>query len=208
MYLVIRKSNRFVAGFLLLCAASSGRLHAQERFSNQTAGISLVPPAGWQVVSMQDVMENRGKLRRPDAQLQAGIQRATAPLFVFAKYSEPFNGINPTVQVVLRPKPGSLGQSPTGILQASVATLQRAFPDYRQIESVRSTTVGGKAAAYMKAAYTLPAASGRKYPVIARTWLVPRGGFMFLIGMSGTTEGPDQADAEFARVLETIAIED
>ena len=85
---------------------------------------------------------------------------------------------------------------------------QRAFPDYRQIELVRSTTIGGKAAAYMKAAYTLPTASGRTYPVIARTCLVPRGGFMFLIGMSGTTEGPDQPDAEVARVVKTIAIED
>jgi len=157
---------------------------------------------------MQDVMENRGKLRLPDAQMQAGLQRATAPLFVFAKYPEPFNGINPTVQVVLRPKPASLGHSPTGILQASISTLQRASPDYRQIEPVRTATIGGKAAAYMKATYTLPTASGRNYPVIARTWLVPRGGFMFLIGMSGPTEGPDGADAEFARVVETIQIED
>jgi hypothetical protein len=156
---------------------------------------------------MQEVMENRGKLRLPDAQLQAGIQRATAPLFVFAKYPEPFSGINPTVQVVLRPKPASLGDSPTRILQASISILQRAFPDYRQIEPVRSATIGGKPAAYMKAAYTLPTASGRTYPVIARTWLVPRGGFMFLIGMSGPTDGPDRADAEFARVVETIAIE-
>jgi hypothetical protein len=208
MYLNIQKPGRFVATLLLFCVASSGRLHAQERFSNQTAGISLIPPAGWQVVSMPDVMANRGQLRLPDAQLQAGLQRATAPLFVFAKYPEPFNGINPTVQVVLRPTPASLGPSPTGILQASISTLQRAFPDYRQIEPVRSGIVGGKAAAFMKAAYTLPTASGRKYPVMARTWLVPRGGFMFLIGMSGTTDGPDAADVEFARVLETIQIED
>lgn len=208
MYRISQNTRRIAASFLLLCAASSARLHAQERFSNETAGISLIPPPGWQVVSMQQVMDNRGQLRLPDSQLQAGIQRATAPLFVFAKYAEPFNGINPTVQIVLRPKPASLGTSPAGILQATIRTLQRAFPDYRQIEPVRSATVGGKAAAYMKAAYTLPTTSGRTYPVIARTWLVPRGGFMFLIGMSGTPDGPDGADAEFARVLETIAIED
>jgi hypothetical protein len=205
MDLINQKTRCLVATFLLLWVAG---VNAQERFTNQTAGISLVPPPGWQVVSMQDVIENRGKVRLPDSQLQAGIQRATAPLFVFAKYSEPFTGINPTVQIVLRPKPASLGNSPTGILQATISTLKRAFPDYRQVEPVRSATVGGKAAAYMKAAYSLPTASGRTYPVMARTWMVPRGGFMFLIGMSGATEGPDVADAEFSRVLDTIVIED
>jgi hypothetical protein len=208
MCVIIQKSSCTFAILLLLIVASSGPVSAQERFTNQTAGISLVPPAGWQVVSVQSVMENRGKLRLPDAQLQAGIQRATAPLFVFAKYPEPYTGLNPTVQIVLRPKPASLGNSPTAILQASISTLQRAFPDYRQIEPVRSATVGGKAAAYMKAAYTLTAASGRTYPVMARTWLVPRGGVMFLIGMSGTTEGVDVADVDFARVVDTIVIED
>src|SRR5690242_5423120 len=106
------QNARTVATLLLLCVASADTLHGQERFTNQTAGISLVPPAGWQVISMQSVIENRGKLRLSDAQLQAGIQRATAPLFVFAKYPEPFTGINPTVQIVLRPKPASLGDSP------------------------------------------------------------------------------------------------
>src|SRR5512133_324734 len=78
-----------------LCAAV-GSLHAQQRFTNATAGISVTPPAGWHVVSMQQVMENRGKVRIPDEELQAGLQRSTAPLFVFAKYEEPYAGLNPT----------------------------------------------------------------------------------------------------------------
>jgi hypothetical protein len=157
---------------------------------------------------MQQVMQNRGNVRLPDSQLEAGLQRATAPLFVFAKYAEPFAGLNPTVQIVLRPRPASLGTSPEEMLRGTIATLQRVFPDFRFVEAIRGTQVAGKPAAYMKATYTLKTAAGQAFPVMARTWLVPRGGFMFLIGMSGTTQGPDVAEAEFAGVLKTITIED
>jgi hypothetical protein len=179
----------------------------QQRFSNPTAGISLVPPPGWTVMSMQEVMQNRSKVRIPDEQLQAGLQSATAPLFVFAKYPEPHPSLNPTVQVVLRPRPASLPASATRLLAGSVETLQRAFPDFRYIDPIRATQVSGMPAAYMKAAYTLRTAAGQSHKVLVRTWLVPRGAFLFLIGMSGAAEGADVADTEFAAALSSIVIE-
>src|SRR5215216_5204741 len=95
-------SCRLIA-VLLMTGLAGGVVSGQQRFSNPTAGISLVPPAGWTVMSMQEVMQNRSKVRMPDEQLQAGLQSATAPLFVFAKYPEPHPSLNPTLQVVLRP---------------------------------------------------------------------------------------------------------
>jgi hypothetical protein len=43
--------------------------------------------------------------------------------------------------------------------------------------------------------------------VLARTWVVPRGKVMFLIGMSGTASGDDVSEAEFRSALESIRIE-
>jgi len=180
---------------------------AQSRFDNPTAGISITPPAGWHVISMQRVMQNRAQVRLGDDELAAGFQRATAPLFVFSKYPEPHPALNPTVQVVLRPAPASLGSSPTAILKATIATLQQAFPDFRLVDPVQPTNVSGLAAAYMKATYTLRTATGTTFPVMARTWLVPRGKVMFLIGMSGTPAGEDVAEAEFLSALESVRIE-
>ena len=101
--------RRITVAALLLALILAPGLIAQERFSNATAGISLSPPAGWAVVSMQEVMQNRAKVRLSDSELQAGLQRATAPLFVFAKYPEPHPTLNPTLQVVLRPSPAAAG---------------------------------------------------------------------------------------------------
>ena len=198
------------AGLLVLAASAAiglaSGVDAQERVANETAGISLVPPAGWHVISMSQVMSNRSKVRVPDAGLQAGLQRATAPLFVFSKYPEPFPRLNPTVQVVLRPRPASLPASATALLRIATETLQKAFPDFAFVEPIRDTQVSGLPAAYMKAAYTLRTA-GEAHPVLSRTWLVPRGSFMFLIGMSGTRTGEDVSEVEFAAALRSISIE-
>ena len=193
-----------VLGIILLCP--SGML-AQERIGNATAGISIVPPAGWHVTSMQQVMQNRSQMRLPDEQLQAGLQRATAPLFVFSKYQEPHAALNPTVQVVLRPRPASLPNSPTALLGVATATLQKAFPDFRFVDPIQDARVSGLRAAYMKATYTLRTAGGGEHRVLSRTWLVPRGSFMFLVGMSGAPEGPDLSEAEFAEALKSVLID-
>ena len=196
---------------LLLCfsfvASRTLLVAGQERFGNPTAGISIAPPAGWHVMSMQQVLDNRAKVRVPDDRLQAGLQSATAPLFVFAKYSEPHAGLNPTIQVVLRPRPASLPESATAILAATVPTLQRTFPDFRFVESIRSTDVAGMPAATMRTTYTLRTAAGGAHKVLARTWLVPRGQFLFLIGMSGTVDGEDVAESEFTTALASITID-
>ena len=199
-------SRAIVAALLalpLLLAISQ----AQQRYNSPTAGIAVTPPAGWNVVSMQQVMQNRSKVRLPDSELQAGIQRATAPLFVFAKYPEPHTGLNPTVQIVLRPSPSTAGVRPTTVLAGAIQTLQQAYPDFRFVDPIQDTSVSGMPAAYVKASYTLRTQQGNAHPILARMWLVPRGAYMFLIGMSGATEGADVSEREFATALASIEIQ-
>ncbi|HVG55624.1 MAG TPA: hypothetical protein VM846_14395 [Vicinamibacterales bacterium] len=180
---------------------------AQQRFSNATAGIALSPPAGWSVVSMQEVMQNRANIRLSDSELQAGLQRATAPLFAFAKYPEPHPTLNPTFQIVLRPSPAPPGTPATTILAAATQTLQKVYPDFQFIEPIRSTVVSGLPAASMKAAYTLRTQQGNAHRIVVRMWLVPRGSTMFLIGGSGPIDGPDVSEGEFESALASIQIE-
>jgi hypothetical protein len=199
-------------GILLVAAlasATNGLLAGapdQERVASETAGISLVPPAGWHVVSMPQVMSNRAQVRLPDAELQAGFQRATAPLFVFSKYPEPFPRLNPTVQVVLRPRPASLPTSAAALLRIATGTLEKAFPDFAIVEPIRDTQVSGLPAACLKATYTLTIGTQGKHRVLSRTCVVPRGSFMFLVGMSGAPSGEDLSEAEFAGALRSISI--
>ena len=156
---------------------------------------------------MQDVMQNRAKVRVPDSELQAGLQRATAPLFVFAKYPEPHPTLNPTIQIVLRPSPGTAGTPATTILAGASQTMQKVYPDFQFLEPIRSAVISGMPAASMKATYTLRTQQGNAYRILSRMWLVPRGSTMFLIGMSGPLDGPDVSEGEFESALASIQIE-
>jgi len=190
----------------MTCIVVSVGIQAQQRVENATAGISIVPPAGWHATPIQEVLRNRSKVRLSDRELDEGLTRATAPLFVFSKYQEPSATLNPTLQIVLRPLPTSLGTSPTEMLHRATATLQRAFSDFVFVDPIQDADVSGMRAAYMKATYTLRTTDKREHRVVSRTWLVPRGTFMYLIGMSGASQGDDVSEAEFAAALKSIVI--
>jgi hypothetical protein len=205
--------HRFARILLVIAlSATSAVVRAQgsapQRFENATAGIALTRPAGWNTASVQTVQENRERVQLSDSELQVAMQKfATAPLFVFMKYPEPHPTLNPSVQVILRPLGPLAGSAPTEILKIAVAAMQKGFPDFTFVREIESAQISGLAAAHMRAQYTLKNADGSEFKILSRLWLVPRGSFMFLIGMSGPQEGPDISESEFAEVLGSIKIQ-
>ena len=186
----------------------SGFGQVGERVENETAGIAVVRPAGWHTTSLDTVQANRNRVRLADAELQRLIQtRATAPLFVFSKHAEPYPGLNPSIQITLRPSGSLAGRPPTELLRMALGTMRRALPDFQEVTPIGSARVSGLPAAHVRGKYTLHSKSGESYPVVTRIWLVSRGAFMFLIGMSAPPDGPDASEEEFRQALASIEIQ-
>ncbi len=210
----MRRVTMLCMGRMLLavcCALSAEIAFAQaatERFDNPTAGVSLTRPAGWETVALQSIQENRARVQLSDAELQAAMQRmATAPLFAFMKHPEPFSDVNPSIQVVLRPLGQLAGQTPTAILNAAIDGMSRAMADFAFVTPVSDARVAGAPAAHMRATFTMKTQDGAAYKALARMWIVPRGAYMLLIGMSGPQAGPDVSEAEFAETLASIRLQ-
>ena len=89
----------------------------------------------------------------------------------------------------------------------AVLGLKQAYEDFRFIEVIHETKVDGMAAATMKAQYTVKDPHGRSFAVLSHMWTVPRGAYLFLIGMSGPISGPDKSEKEFEQALQSIRIE-
>lgn len=202
---------RFPAVIVVVLLVSARLANAQDGpqpFENATAGIAVHRPAGWHTASLQAVQANRERVKLSDAELQAAMQKAaTAPLFVFTKHPEPHHDINPSIQITVR----SLGQlanaTPAEIMRAATGALQKALADFKFITPITDVQVSGLAAAHMRAKYTMKNAEGSEFKVLTRMWVVPRGGFLFLIGMSGPQEGPDVSESEFAAALASLTIQ-
>jgi len=181
---------------------------ATDRLENPTAGIVVVKPTGWHVGTIQQVEANRAKVRMNDEELQQAIQQsASAPLFVFTRYLEPHDSLNPSIQVGLRPLGPLVGRTPVEIMQLVVEPLKKAFKDFRFVSEISATTVSGMSAAHVKAAYTLVTQDGREFPTLSRLCIMPRGSFMFFIGMGSPQEGPDVSEDEFTAFMKSIEIQ-
>lgn len=191
-----------LVGMTILAAETTDRLE------NPTAGVVVVKPTGWHVGTIQQVEANRAKVRMNDEDLQKAIQQsASAPLFVFTRYPEPYDSLNPSIQVALRALGPLVGRTPVEIMQVAVEPLKKAFKDFRLVSEISATTVSGLPAASMKGAYTLVTQDGREYPTLSRLWIIPRGNFMFFIGMGSPQEGPDVSEGEFTAFMKSIEIQ-
>ena len=195
--------TRVILG-LAIGASLSTSVLAQDRVENSNAGISLERPQSWQSATAAQIQANRERVRLSDSEFQqAMVARSALPIIALMKYPEPYEGLNPSVQITLRQ---ALKGTPTQLLTGAVATMRRGFADLSIVQPVAATTVSGLPAASVRVTYTLRTTT-QSMPVLSRLWLVPRGSLMFLIGMSGAQSGPDVSEAEFAKVLQSIQID-
>ena len=198
------KEARFLYAVLAVLATLGTTVLGQDRIENASAGLTLDKPSGWQTASAADIQANRERVRLPDAEFQrALVTRSALPIVALMKYPEPYESLNPSIQITLRQ---ALRGTPTKLLTDALTTMRRGFPDLSIVTPVAPANVSGLAAAHVRVTYTLRTAN-RAVPVLSRIWLVPRGSLMFLIGMSGAQSGPDVCEPEFAAVLRSIRIE-
>lgn len=196
------------AGLITIFAmalAVSSRPAAAERLEYGPAGVALERPAGWHSATLAQIQENRQRARLSDAELQKGlVTRSAMPVIALMKYAEPHAGLNPTIQVTLRP---AVAGPPTDVLATALDTLRRALADVRLVSPIASVTVAGHPGAHVRLAYSLQNQAGERFAVLSRMWLVARGPLMFLIGMSGAQGGDDLCEEEFAAVLRSLEIQ-
>ena len=195
-----------VAGAVM---AAEGNTNDVNVFASQTAGFRVSKPAAWTFASMQQVSQYRASARLKDKELEEAVrQRANAPLVAIMKHVEPYDDLNPSVQVILRPLGTLAGKSAVELMKLAILPLQQAMADFQFVEPIQKTTVGGKPAAFMKAKYTVANPEGREFKTFSRMWIVPRGQFMFMMSMSGPQEGGDVSEKEFAEIHKSIQIAD
>lgn len=199
--------SRILLFGLVAASVASSAIADGDRFESPTVGFAFSKPSTWVFASLQATQENRERIRLNDAELEQQMKtRATPPLAVVTRHPEPYPDLNPSFQVGLRPLGALEGKSATEVLAVILPTLERAYADYRVVAPVSETTIGGLAAARVGVEYTLETADGGSFPTRSDMVIIPRGKFMFFIGM-GRKPGDSEADADVASMLASIEIQ-
>jgi hypothetical protein len=131
---------------------------------------------------------------------------ATAPVVAFAKYKEPYEDLNPSFKINVRPLGAFAGHRPEEILEAAIPTFRRMFGDLRIDYAPTRTTLSAKQAAYTKLSYTMRA-GGREFPAVSEIWVVPSGPVFFMIGTGTRADERNGSRAEGRAIVESIRIE-
>jgi hypothetical protein len=196
----------FVLGsifFSTICFAGS-----ENTFSSVTAGFSVIKPDEWHFLTAEQNMENIERMQLDDEEFkQAMLKYPTAPLVAMVKYQEPFDDLNPSFKVNIKPIGNLKDVDPKTILNMMSGQLQNVLRDYKIVQEPIDTRVSGLKAATMTVNSTMVAPDGREFPITSDFWVVPRGEFFFMLGCGSRQDEKTGTRAELLEILETKKIE-
>jgi hypothetical protein len=192
-------------GFALLAMPA----HADEAevFKSVTAGFEVTKPADWQFATAEQNLENLKRTELNDKEFHAAmVKYATAPLVAMMKYPEPFDDLNPTLKVNIKPFGQLKGTAPTKIMTLLLPQFEKAFKDFALVEPPTRVRVSGIESGYMRMNYSLQVPDGRTFPTTSELWIVPRGDYFFMIGAGTRQDEKTGSRKELQAILDTVRI--
>ena len=191
---------------LLLCVASATPAAAEE-VSVASLGIHVTKPEGWQTLTAEANLDNLRRATPEGSELQALMLRyATAPVIAFTKYAEPYDDLNPSFKLTLKPMGKFAGQSATAVLAAILPGIKAIMPDVVVEQAPTETRVSGLPAAYLRVHTTIKAV-GREFPTTSEMWIVPRGSYFFMLGVGTRQDEATGTRAEVRAIVDSIRID-
>ena len=201
-------ARQSVLAVTLLLWASVGFSSDADVFDSQMAGFQLTKPAGWHYVTAAQNMQNIKAIKLTDAEFHAAMQKyATAPLVAMTKYPEPYDDVNPSFKVNLKPYGGLKGKSPEEIINLVVPQFQKAFRDFAIVQPPTEASISGIKSGYARMNYTMEIQDGRTFPITSELWIVPRGDYFFMLGAGTRQDEKTGSRDEIQSILRTVMIE-
>ncbi len=198
---------KFFIVLILMTVSSVVYANSTSDFESVTVGFKATKPANWQFVTAQENLENLKKVELNDAELQQlMIKYSTAPLVAMMKHPEPFDDINPSFKVNIKPLGQLRGADPKQILGLILPQLQKMFKDFKLEQEPMDTTVSGLKASYMRINYSLSIPDGRVFLTTSELWIVPRGDYFFMIGAGTRQDEKTGSRGEIKKILNSVVI--
>lgn len=196
---------RIIQGFLLALLSFSVVADNAEVFESVTVGFKVTKPNDWQFVTAEENLENLKRMDMDDKEFkEMMVKYSTAPLVAMMKYPEPFDDLNPSFKVNIKPLAQLKGYAPEQIVGLIVPQLEKVFSNFDLVQPPMRVKVGGLEAGYIRANYIMSIPDGRTFPTTSEMWIVPRGDFFFMIGSGTRQDGKTGTRTEISKIIDSI----
>ena len=191
--------------FVLTCAAFADNTN---QFESITVGFKVTKPNDWQFVTADENLENIKKVQMNDQEFQQlMLKYSTASLVAIMKYPEPYEDLNPSFKVNIKPLGKLKGTEPKNILSLIIPQFEKMFQDFNLVQPPTDTKVAGLDAAYMHINYSLVIPEGRVFPTASELWIVPRGDYFFMIGAGTRQDEKTGSRSETNEILNSVVMQ-
>jgi hypothetical protein len=178
-------------------------------FSNPTVGFEFTKPAGWHYLSAAQNLENIKKLKLSDAEFHAAMQKySSAPLVAITKFPEPYDDVNPSFKVMIKPYGDLKGKKPDEIISFVIPQFESVFKDFEVVQKPVDTKVSGISSAYVRMNYNMEIPDGRMFPTTSELWIIPHGDYFFMIGAGTRQDEKNGSREDIQGILKTVRIEE
>ena len=192
--------------FLMFGMAFAG--DSDNTFRSVTVGFEITKPESWQFLTAEQNLENLKRAKLSDEEFhQLMLKYATAPLVAMMKHPEPFDDLNPSLKVNVKPFGQLKGVDPKQILSMVSGQFASIFKDYAVVEGPADREVSGIKSGYLRFNYSLQIPDGRTFPTTSELWIVPRGDYFFMIGSGTRQDEKTGTRREIHEILKTIKID-
>lgn len=197
-----------IVGVVALMALTPAKGAEKDVYSNPTVGFSVTKPAEWHFLSAEQNAEHLSRARLKDEAFQQLVQKyANAPMVAITRYEEPYDDLNPSLKVNMRPLGNFSADKPTAILDLISKQFESLFEDYKVITAPKETKLAGLKAGYLKVHFSMKVPDGRTFPTCTEFWIVPRGKHFFMIGAGTRQDEKTGKREELEKILATIKID-
>lgn len=200
---------KYIKLILLLMVLLTGSAYADENiFKSITVGFEVTKPKGWSFVTAQENLDNLKRTKLSDDEFQKlMLKYATAPLVAMMKYPEPYDDLNPSLKVNIKPFGQLKGRDGKEVISLILPQFQKMFKDFQLVQAPIDVHVAGLKAAYVRINYSLQIPDGRTFPTTSELWIVPRGDYFFMIGAGTRQDEKTGSRKEIEQIMKSIKIE-
>ncbi|MBN1142726.1 MAG: hypothetical protein JXB25_13170 [Deltaproteobacteria bacterium] len=198
---------KFIPVFLLFLLPFPVFAQDQNPFQSATIGFKITKPDDWEFFSAEQNLNNMKNVKLSDNEFhQLMMKYSNAPFVAMMKHPEPFDDLNPSLKINIKPLGQFKGTDPKHILGFFVPQFQKIFQDFKLVQPPMDTKLGGLAAAYMRINFTLAISDGRSFPATSELWIVPRGDYFFMIGAGTRQDEETGSREEIAEILSSMVL--
>ena len=206
----MKQMKKSMLAILLFVLMVGSLAHAEQSdvFTSPTAGFKVTKPVGWHYFTAAQNLENLKATKLNDQEFQAAMLKyATAPLVAMTKFPEPYDDLNPSFKVNIKPFGQLKGQTAKDIIGLMLPQFQKAFKDFKLVQPPTEVEVSGIKSGYARINYSLQIPDGTVFPTTSELWIVPRGDYFFILGAGTRQDEKTGSRKEIENIIRSVKIE-